>query len=66
MEKLPPTSYVRMVDIWLICAQIIPFVEVILLTSMEHFNTPEAVNHHGRSKKLFLEDIEVNFCIISG
>jgi hypothetical protein len=28
MEKLPPTSYVRMVDVWLIFGQLIPFVEV--------------------------------------
>ena len=52
MEKLPPTSYVRMVDIWLICAQIIPFIEVILLTAMEHFNDPSVVNHHGQARKL--------------
>ena len=25
MEKLPPTSYVRMVDMWLIATQILPF-----------------------------------------
>ena len=28
MEKLPATSYVRLVDIWLIFGQLIPFVEV--------------------------------------
>ena len=28
MEKLPVTSYIRLVDIWLIFGQIIPFVEV--------------------------------------
>ena len=36
MEKLPPTSYVKLVDIWLIVGQLIPFVEVILLTTMEN------------------------------
>ena len=34
MERLPRTSYLRMVDIWLIYGQILPFVEVILLTFM--------------------------------
>ena len=29
MEKLPQTSYVRMVDIWLIFCQLVPFAEVI-------------------------------------
>ena len=47
MEKLPPTSYVRMVDISLIFAQLIPFVEVVLLTFLESFSGTEIVNHHG-------------------
>ena len=28
MGKLPATSYVRMVDIWLIFTQLVPFIEV--------------------------------------
>ena len=35
MESLPPTAYVKHIDIWLIFAQLIPFVEVILLTARE-------------------------------
>ena len=35
MEKLPPTSYVKLVDVWLIMGQLIPFLEVVLLTAME-------------------------------
>ena len=35
MEKLPPTSYIRMVDIWLIWAQLIPFIEVVVMTMIE-------------------------------
>ena len=30
MEKLPATSYVRMVDIWLIFVQLMPFIEVLI------------------------------------
>ena len=52
MEKLPPTSYVRMVDIWLICGQLIPFVEVILLTLMELYNESDTINHHGFPRKV--------------
>ena len=35
MEKLPQTSYVRMVDIWLIYGQLLPFIQVVLVTYME-------------------------------
>ena len=52
MEKLPPASYVRLVDIWLICGQLIPFIEVILLTLMELFNEEDEINHHGFSRRL--------------
>jgi hypothetical protein len=47
MEKLPSTSYVRLVDIWLICGQLIPFIEVILLTVRELYNEDYETNHHG-------------------
>ena len=36
MESLPPTSSIKMIDIWLILCQIYPFAEVVLLTAMEH------------------------------
>ena len=36
MESLPPTSYIKMIDIWLILCQMVPFAEVILLTAMEY------------------------------
>ena len=50
MEKLPPTSYVRMVDVWLIFGQLIPFVEVSLLTIIELYNDDmDRVNHHGEA-----------------
>ena len=52
MEKLPPTSYVRMVDIWLIFGQLIPFVEVALLTIIEMYNDQENINHHGLARKV--------------
>ena len=44
MEKLPSTSYVRLVDIWLICGQLIPFIEVILLTLRELYNEKDDEN----------------------
>ena len=36
MESLPPTSYIKMIDIWLILCQMVPFAEVVLLTAMEY------------------------------
>ena len=33
--KLPQTSYLRMVDIWLIYGQLLPFIQVMLITYME-------------------------------
>ena len=47
MEKLPPTSYVRLVDIWLINGQLVPFIEVILLTALELQRGATSINHHG-------------------
>ena len=50
MEKLPATSYVRVVDIWLISTQLAPFILVVLTTMSELF-TDEVenakINHHG-------------------
>ena len=36
MESLPVTSDIKMIDIWLIFCQLVPFTEVVLLTSLEH------------------------------
>ena len=49
--KLPPTAYVKMVDIWLIFSQMVPFTEVLLHTFMDSMREEEdrEVNHHGRS-----------------
>ena len=35
MEKLPQTSYIRLVDIWLILGQLFPFLQVIFATFLE-------------------------------
>ena len=38
IEELPPTSDMKMIDIWLICCLVIPFFEVILRTTIECMN----------------------------
>ena len=35
MDKLPSTAYVKMIDIWLIFGQLIPFARVVITTVME-------------------------------
>ena len=47
--SLPTTSYVKMVDIWLIFAQMVPFVEVLLHTWMDtcRIDAEREINHHG-------------------
>ena len=48
-QSLPPTAYVKMIDIWLIFSQLIPFVEVLLHTYMDALRDDEEreINHHG-------------------
>ena len=38
IEELPPTSDMKMIDIWFICCLVIPFLEVILRTTIEGLN----------------------------
>ena len=48
-SSLPKTSYIKMVDYWLIFTLMLPFVEVLLHTYMESLNDDEdrTINHHG-------------------
>ena len=59
MDSLPPTSYVRMVDIWLIVFQIIPFLEVVILTFKELYYDQDTINHHGREREVGDKDDEL-------
>ena len=36
MEGLPTTSYTKMIDFWLILCQLVPFIEVVLITAAEN------------------------------
>ena len=59
MEGLPPTSDIKMIDIWLVLCQMVPFAEVVLLTSMENHRRDDS---HGRDEdkmsKTDVDDIE--------
>ena len=54
MNQLPSTAYVKMIDVWLISGQLIPFIEVVLLTIMEALREGNAgvlpINHHGKER----------------
>ena len=41
MESLPPTSDTKLIDIWLIICQLVPFSEVVLLTAIEYLRAEE-------------------------
>ena len=36
MQMLPSTAYIKMVDIWLVFCQLVPFTEVIFLIATEY------------------------------
>ena len=37
MEGLPPTSDTKMIDMWLVMCQLVPFIEVMLVTTIEYY-----------------------------
>ena len=41
MEGLPPTSETKMIDMWLILCQLVPFIEVIIVTVIEFYKVDE-------------------------
>ena len=50
--NLPPTAYIKMVDVWLIFAQAVPWLEVLLHTLTDMMRTEDGegreINHHGK------------------
>merc|ERR1719347_1394991 len=52
-SSLPLTAYVKMVDVWLIFAQVIPWIEVLLHTLTDMMRTEgeegREINHHGKT-----------------
>ena len=49
MEGLPPTSDIKMIDIWLVLCQMVPFVEVVLLTAMEYHRKDDNPQERGKT-----------------
>ena len=52
-NQLPKTSYIKMIDIWLIFNLIVPFVEVLLHTYKDGLREEDReVNLHGKPRKV--------------
>ena len=75
MEGLPPTSDIKMIDIWLVLCQMVPFAEVVLLTAME-YNREDKKKRKRKTKKkggkkrknlqtisLIVASVDENVCI---
>ena len=62
MDRLASTAYVKMIDVWLIFAQMVPFVEVLLHSWMDLHRSSDdrEINHHGTTIKLEDESKKVN------
>ena len=60
-DNLPNTSYIKMVDTWMIFNLVLPFIEVILhtytdlLREEEEEEDPRQMNHHGKIIDIDLE-----------
>ena len=51
MEILPTTSDIKMVDIWLVLCQMVPFAEVVLLTAMEYNREEKKMGKKNKTKR---------------
>ena len=57
-NNLPTTSYMKMVDIWLLFNLILPFMVVLIHTYMDTLRNDEdrEINHHGKSVEVGEKD----------
>ena len=53
-NNLPKTSYIKMMDVWLIFNLLLPFIEVLVHTYMDTLRSDDdrEINHHGTAIKL--------------
>ena len=57
-NNLPKTSYMKMVDVWLLFNLLYPFIVVLIHTYMDTLRNDEEreINHHGKTIKVEDED----------
>ena len=58
--SLPTTSYIKMIDIWMIFSLMIPFFEVLVITYIDNLRQEQEnereINHHGEKRKVEKND----------
>ena len=61
MEGLPPTSDIKMIDMWLVMGQLVPFIEVIIATFIELYrkDPKEEEEDDGMDMSMILADLYV-------
>ena len=61
-NNLPTTSYMKMVDIWLLFNLILPFIVVLSHTYMDTLRNDEdrEINHHGKTITIGENELEEN------
>ena len=59
MESLPPTSDIKMIDIWLIFCQLVPFAQVALLTAIEYLREERELDSEVEKKSNLPESVSV-------
>ena len=59
MESLPPTSDIKMIDIWLIFCQLVPFAQVVLLTAIEYLREEKELDSEVEKKSKLPERVSV-------
>ena len=59
MEGLPPTSATKMIDYWLILCQLVPFIQVVLVTALEFLRDDVLVHNHMKVCRKKSEDTKV-------
>ena len=58
MEGLPPTSETKMIDMWLVMCQLVPFIEVMLVTAVELYREePSNDKQEGDTMSMVLMDL---------
>ena len=51
LERLPETSYIKWIEYWLLFTQFIPFVQVILITTIEWLRNQEEIEKKEKSRR---------------
>ena len=53
-SNLPKTSYIKMIDVWLLTSLVKPFLDILLQTYIDHLRLDEKreINHHGKPREV--------------